>query len=98
VLADDALVELLLHADELLRLGLRELEDRDPGPHRDDVRDLLLADLRLLGRLRGPPLLLELATLLRQLALLVAEVCGLLELLSLDRRLLVGPHLLDLVL
>ena len=48
VLADDALVELVLHPDELLRLGLGELEDRDARPHGDDVGDLLLADLRLL--------------------------------------------------
>src|SRR5881392_2635550 len=36
-LADHTLVQLVLHADELLRLGLRELEDRDAGPHRHDV-------------------------------------------------------------
>src|SRR6266513_1107976 len=36
VLADHALVELLLHAHELLRLGLCELEHGDAGPHRDD--------------------------------------------------------------
>ena len=51
LLADDALVELVLHADQLLRLGLGQLEDRDARPHRDDVRDLLLADLRLVLRL-----------------------------------------------
>src|SRR6476469_501098 len=45
VLADHALVELLLHAHELGRLGLGELEHGDAGPHRDDVGDLLLADL-----------------------------------------------------
>src|SRR5207342_1922175 len=43
-LPDDALVELVLHAHELLRLGLGELEHRDAGPHRDDVGDLFLAD------------------------------------------------------
>src|SRR3954471_22641796 len=75
VLADDALVELLLHAHELLRLGLGELEHRDAGPHRDDVGDLLLADGRALGVALAPlPLLLELALLVRQLALGVAEV------------------------
>src|SRR5581483_9295851 len=62
LLADDALVELLLHADEAGRLGLGELEDGDARPHRDDVGDLLLADLRLLlCRLRAAPLLFELA-------------------------------------
>ena len=82
LLADDALVQLVLHADELLRLGLGELEDRDARPHRDDVGDLLLADLGLLAVASfGAPVLLELALLLRQLALLVAQRRGLLELL-----------------
>ncbi len=44
VLADDALVELFLHAHQLLGLGLGELEDRDARPHRDDVGDLRLVD------------------------------------------------------
>src|SRR3954469_5727653 len=44
VLTDDPLVQLVLHAHQLLGLGLGELEDRDARPHRDDVRDLLLAD------------------------------------------------------
>src|SRR6266542_3935518 len=44
------------------------------------------------------PALLELALLLRQLALLVAQARGLLELLRLDRGFLVLAHLLDLVL
>src|SRR4051794_20047315 len=99
VLADHALVELLLHAHQLLRLGLGQLEHRDAGPHRDDVGDLLLADGRPLGVALAPlPLLLELALLVGQLALGVAEVRGLLELLGLDRGLLGAPRLLDLLL
>src|SRR4051794_12840849 len=99
VLADDALVELLLHAHELLRLGLGELEHRDAGPHGHDVGDLLLADGRALGVALAPlPLLFELALLVRQLALGVAQVRGLLELLRLDRGLLGAARLLDLLL
>src|SRR5829696_7140011 len=98
VLADDPLVELLLHAHQLLRLGLGELEHRDAGPHGDDVGDLFLADLRALSGLSGAPLLLELALLVGELALLVAQVRGLLELLRLDRGLLVAPRRLDLFL
>src|SRR4051812_38072442 len=99
VLADDALVELLLHAHELLRLGLGELEHRDAGPHGDDVGDLLLADGGTLGVALAPlPLLLELALLVGQLALGVAEVRGLLELLRLDRGLLGAAGFLDLLL
>src|ERR671938_600641 len=71
VLADHALVELLLHADELLGLGLGELEDRDARPHRDDVRDLLLADGRPLAAFAGLPGVLEVALLVRELALTV---------------------------
>ena len=98
-LADDALVQLVLHAHELLRLGLGELEHRDAGPHRDDVGDLLLADRRaLVLALAALPLLLELALLVGELALLVAQVGGLLELLRLDRGLLGAPRVLDLLL
>ena len=98
VLADHALVQLVLHAHELLRLGLGELEDRDARPHRDDVGDLLLADLGLLAVVGGLPVLLELALLLRQLALRVAQRGRALEVLLLDRALLVAPRGLDLVL
>src|SRR5436309_3893570 len=98
MLADDALVQLVLHPDQLLRLGLGQLEDRDARPHRDDVRDLLLADLRLLLALLIAPVLLELAFLLRQLALLVAQARRLLELLRLDRVLLLLADAVDLLL
>ena len=98
LLADDALVQLVLHADELLRFGLGELEDRDAGPHRDDVGDLLLADLRALATLARGPLVLELLLLVGEAALLVAQVGGLLELLGVDRGLLLAPRRLDLLL
>ena len=98
LLADHALVQLVFHADELLRLGLGELEDRDAGPHGDDVGDGLLADLRALAGLAGAPLLLEVALLVGQLTLGVAQVRGLLELLRLDRGFLVAPRGLDLLL
>ena len=99
MLADDALVELLLHAHQLRGLRLGQLEHGDAGPHRDDVGDLLLADRRpLAAGLAGLPLLLELALLRRQLALLVAQVRGVLELLRLDRGLLLAPRRLDLLL
>src|SRR3954464_9625856 len=97
VLADDALVELLLHAHQLLRLGLGELEDRDARPHRDDVRDLLLADRGALAALAGLPGVLQLALAVGQPALLVAQLRRLLELLLLDRGLLVAPRRLDLL-
>jgi hypothetical protein len=91
-------VQLVLHAHQLLGLGLGQLEHRDAGPHRDDVGDLVLADLGALAALARLPLVLELALLVRQAPLLVAEAGGLLELLRLDRSLLVAPRLLDLIL
>ena len=45
VLADDALVEPLLHLDELLELALHQLRDRDPGPGGDDLGDVVGGDL-----------------------------------------------------
>src|SRR3954470_17902017 len=98
VLADHALVQLVLHAHELLRLGLGELEHGDAGPHRDDVGDLLLADRGTLAALAGLPGVLELALAVRELALRVPQRCGLLELLRLERGLLLAPRRLDLLL
>src|ERR1035441_2668274 len=95
VLADHALVQFVLHAHQLLGLGLGQLEDGDAGPHRDDVGDLLLADRGTLAGLARFPCLLELAFLIRELALLVAQGSRLLELLGLDRRLLLAAGGLD---
>src|ERR671917_496355 len=53
-------------------------------------------DRRALGGLTGAPLLLHLALLVGELALLVAQVGGLLELLRFDRRLLLAAGLLRL--
>ena len=47
VLADDALVQALLHVDELLDLALHEARDRDAGPAADDLGDVLGVDLLL---------------------------------------------------
>ena len=44
VLADDALVQALLHVHELLDLALEQAVDRDARPLRDDRRDILLVD------------------------------------------------------
>ena len=53
VLADDPLVEDLLHADELLHLALHEAGDGDAGPLGDDLGDVLLVDLLLEHLLGG---------------------------------------------
>ena len=55
VLADDALVQPLLHVDELLDLALEQPRDGNARPRRDDGGDVVLVDLllhhRRLGRL-----------------------------------------------
>ena len=45
VLADDALVQHLVEAQQLLALALDQPRDRDAGPARDDLGDLVLGDL-----------------------------------------------------
>ena len=47
VLADDALVQPLLHVNELLDLALHQPADRDVRPLADDLGDVLLVDLLL---------------------------------------------------
>ena len=51
VLADDPLVEPLLHVDQLLGLALEQPLDRDPGPAGDHGGDVVLVDLLLDHRL-----------------------------------------------
>ena len=47
VLPDDPLVQALLHVDELRRLAFHQAADRDPGPGRHDVGDVVRPDLLL---------------------------------------------------
>ena len=47
LLADDPLVERVLHLQQALRLLLRDARDRDAGPHRHDLGDVLLGHLGL---------------------------------------------------
>ena len=51
VLADDPLVQALLHVDQLLDLALHQARDRDPRPLGDDLGDVLLG--HLLGQHRA---------------------------------------------
>ena len=53
VLADDALVQALLHLDELGGLALEQAADRDAGPGPDDLGDVVGADLLLEQRARA---------------------------------------------
>ena len=53
VLADDPLVQHVLHADELRHLALHEPAHGDAGPLGDDLGDVLLVDLLLQHLLLG---------------------------------------------
>ena len=97
LLADDPLVELVLHLEQPRGLLLGELHDRDAGRHGEHLGDQLLVDLRDLVDVAGAPLLLALDLLRGQLLLLVAQARGRLEVLAVDRGLLALPHVGDLV-
>ena len=98
LLADDPLMELVLHGEELLGLLLGELVDRDAGPHREHLGDGLLVDL--VEQVLALRLQLGLAFVLAGLKLLfrVAQAAGLLEVLGLDGGLLALDDLGQVVL
>ena len=93
LLADDALVQLVLHVDEPGRFLLGELEHGDAGPVGQHLGDLLLAYLGDFLQLTGAPLLFLLGPLLGELALVIAEPCGLFKVLSVDGGFLLAAHL-----
>src|SRR5207344_992300 len=97
LLADDPLVELVLHAEQLLGLLLGELEDGDAGPGGEHLGDLLLVHLGQDVHLARLPLAFATLALLDELALLVAQRRGLLEVLRVDRALLAETDLGDLL-
>src|SRR4051794_6870507 len=90
-LADDALVELALHAEQTRGLLLGDLEDRNAGPVSQHLGDLLVVDLGDDVHAPGLPLLLALGLLAPEGLLLVAQRRGLLEVLRVDRRRLLAP-------
>src|SRR4051812_1481860 len=83
LLPDDPLVELVLHAEELLGLLLGELVDGDAGPDGEHLGDRLLVDLVEQVDAGGLDLGLLRLPLPEELLLLVAQAAGLLELLGL---------------
>ena len=98
MLADDPLVQLVFHAQQLGGLFLGELVHRDAGPEREHFGDRLFVDLVEEVDALGAPLLLPCSdALLEQFLLRVAQLRGPLELLRLDRRFLLLADLRDLV-
>ena len=87
-LADDPTVERLLHVEQALRLFLGDAGDRDPGPHRDDLGDLLFVDRRLVARDLRLPLRALGVDRLAGGRLGLAQGRGLLVFLVVDRRVL----------
>ena len=85
VLADDLLVQGVLHVQEALRLLGGDARDRDAGPHRDDFGDVLFGDVRLDALpVRPSTSPLHAFELVLQLDLAVAELGGALVLLGGD--------------
>ncbi len=83
--------------EQTSRLLLRELEDRDARRAGQHLRDLLLAHLGRGALIAVLPLVLALGARDQQLLLVVAETGGALEILSVDRRLLLQPDARDLL-
>ena len=99
ILADDALVKLVFHREQLRGFRLGEFLHRDAGPRAYDVGDVVLGDLNglvLFGPAIGPlgfePLLFE-----AQLFFSVANRGGFFELLRFDDRFFLDFDLADLV-
>ena len=97
LLADDPLVQLVFHAEQLGGLLLGELVDRDARPQREHLGDRLLGDLVEEVDALGAPLRLLRRPLLEQRLLVVAQLRGPLELLGLDGRFLLLARGRDLV-
>ena len=98
LLADDPVVQGVLHVQQPLGLLLGDARDRDAGPHRDDLGDLLLADGRLVAGDRGLPLGAQRVDLLLDGRLSLAQRRGFLVLLVVDRRVLLLGDALQLLL
>ena len=98
LLADDPVVQGVLHVQQPLGLLLGDARDRDARPHRDDLGDLLLADGRLVAGDRGLPLGAQRVDLLLDGRLRLAQRRGFLVLLVVDRRVLLLGDALQLLL
>lgn len=96
-LADDPLVQFLFHAEQTSGLLLGELEDGDTGPVAQNLGDLLVVDLGNDVQVARTPLLLTLSALSNEGLLLVTQVRSLLEVLRVDRGLLLATRVGDAI-
>src|SRR5207244_5232501 len=97
VLADDALVQPLLHVDELLGLALEKTIDRDARPARHDGCDVVLVDLLLDHRVGGLLRVALLELLLERGQGAVADLGDTLEVALALRPLRLHPQRVDLL-
>ena len=95
VLADDALVQFLFHAEQPLGFFLRQPRHRDAGPHADHFGDIILGDLRAFLAPVRLPLCLHVADVLGQVELAVAQLGGDFVLLRSDGLVLLLAHALQ---
>ena len=94
VLADHPLVQLVLHVDQALGLGLTQARNRNASPTAHDEADIVFVDRRPVRLALLLPLFLLLVDLALQLALRVAQLRRALEVLIADRRFLLAAHAL----
>ena len=88
LLADDALVQRVLHVQQALGLLLGDARHGDARPHGHDLGDVLLGDDRACTGLLGLPVAAQLVRWCARSGLRVAQLLGALVLLVVDRRLL----------
>src|SRR5690606_34465180 len=97
ILTDDSLLECILHLEELLLLGLRDLVDRNSGHHGHYLRNVFLRNVVDLGLGLALPLLLGFFEFFLKLLLLVTQARGFLEALALDDPVLLFADLFNLL-
>ena len=90
-------MQLFFHVEQTVGFLLRQLQDRDAGPVRQHLCNLVLANLGDFLEVTGTPLLFLLSALLAQLALLIAQASCLFEVLGIDGRFLFLADLSDAV-
>ena len=76
ILADDALVEFLLHVEETGSFLLSQPRDRYAGPHGDDFGDVFLGNLGAFLVAVGFPLSFQVAHVFREVQFAVAQFGG----------------------
>ena len=96
-LANNATVQFVFHIDQLGRLSLRQLDDWDTRRHSENLRNIVLGDLKNLGLPRTAPLRFHFLASSRDLLFLIPQGGGALEVLIVNGGFFSGANLGDLV-